>query len=106
MNPDQKPRTGLLAKLLVAQTAAGNVAKRGENKDQKYSYARAEDVIAEASKALNDAGLVAHMEYGEFASTEITSRNGGRGLSVTLPASLVISDPDSGEERSIPSTRR
>lgn len=90
-------KKGLGAKLLVAQIAAGNVPKRGHNQKQNYDYVRAEDVIDHASQALHDAGLVCSMSFGEPVVREITSRGGGAGLLVTLPATLRIIDPDTGE---------
>lgn len=95
-------RKGLLAKLLVAQTAATAVEKKGRNQSQNYDYARAEDVIAEAQEALHGADLVGYMRPGGVDATEITSSSGNAGLFVTLLAELVIADPDSGEVFEIP----
>jgi hypothetical protein len=89
---------GLYPKLLLAQSEAKGVGKAGRNEDQKYNYAKAEDVIAEAHRALHAAGLVAFMRPGEMESREITSRNGAGGLFVTLHAELVIIDPDPFDE--------
>jgi hypothetical protein len=89
---------GLYPKLLLAQSEAKGVGKAGRNEDQKYNYAKAEDVIAEAHRALHAAGLVAFMRPGEMESREITSRNGAGGLFVTLHAELVIIDPEGNDE--------
>ena len=96
MSAATEPST-LLGKLLEAQRAAGAVGKQGRNEDQGYDYARAEDVIAEAQRALHEAGLVGYMRPGEVESTGVQSRSGTAGLFVTLHAVLVIADPESGE---------
>lgn len=89
---------GLFAKLLVAQTAASGVGKQGRNEAQGYSYARAEDVIAEAQKALQTGGLVGYLVPGEVEQVEVQSNQGSSGLFVTLHAELVIVDPESPVE--------
>jgi hypothetical protein len=93
VTPSDGPK-GLYAKLLVAQTSAHGVGKQGENRAQGYSYARAEDVIEEAQRALHEARLVAYMRPVEVEEREITSQQGSGGLFVTLKAELVIVDPD------------
>lgn len=93
---------GLMAKLLVAQAAAQAVGKQGRNKDQGYDYARAEDVIAEAQRALHEAGLVGYMMPGEVESTAVQSRGGSSGLFVTMHATLVVADPDGTDRLEVP----
>lgn len=88
---------GLYAKLLVAQTNASGVEKQGRNVDQNYSYARAEDVIAEAQRALHDAELVGYTRPGEREIQRVESQRGTAGLFVTQALALVIVDPDSGD---------
>lgn len=85
---------GLYPKLLLAQETATAVEKKGENTGHKYHYAKAEDVIAEAQRALHVAKLVGFMRPGEVETTQIQSREGNGGIMATLKAELVIRDPD------------
>lgn len=91
----------LLEKLLTASRDANPVAKAGENKAQSYNYARAEDVIAEARRALHAAGLVAVIDCKPAGSSEITSSSGSRGLLVRVDATLRVLDPSSGRAMAI-----
>lgn len=98
----KKKADGLYPKLLKAQEAASAVGKLGKNTDQGYSYARAEDVIEEAQRALHAAELVGYMVPGEVESTPITAKSGTSGLFVTVHSTLEIRDPESEELLSIP----
>lgn len=90
--------SGLYAKLLDAQTKAHAVEKKGQNKDQGYSYAQASDVIEEAQKALHEAGLVGYMQHGEVIDREVESQRGSAGLFVTIISTLVVVDPETGDD--------
>lgn len=100
----------LYAKLREAQAAVARVGKEGTNTHQHYDYTKADDVIAAASKAVTDAGLVAWSEgEGEQSglpySLEIVegrTSGGGPKLTVTARGRLVILDPDSGERQHFP----
>lgn len=92
----------LLTKLHVAQKNASAVAKKGKNTAQHYDYARAEDVIKEAQKALHDAGLVGTMAFGNTDSHDIESNKGSAGIYITVQGELRIAEPDSGESISVP----
>ena len=97
------PTPDLFAKLLVAQSNAQTVEKAGRNQAQNYRYARAEDVIAEAQRALHEANLVGYMEpTGDPDEQAIESSGGTGGLFVRLRARLVIVDPDDGARLTIP----
>lgn len=56
------PRNPLAAALVAAQKHAGNVPKASTNSFHRYRYASGEDVIAEARRALSDAGLALAVE--------------------------------------------
>ncbi len=88
------------ARLLNAQTAAKTVGKQGENKSQGYKYARAEDVIAEAHRALHEAGLTGVISFDDIETRAVQSSSGTNGLFVTLKSSLVVAD-DKGEVATI-----
>jgi hypothetical protein len=90
---DAKPE-GLYPKLLLAQTTAQAVGKAGRNEAQHYNYAKAEDVIKEAQRALHAAELVAFIRPVEIEEREITSQQGSGGLFVIVKLELVIVDPD------------
>jgi ERF superfamily len=102
MSNDQPPPEAppapdpLLEKLLKASKDAKAVAKSGENKAQGYNYARAEDVIAEARRALHKAGLVAVIDFTVEGAKEIKSSSGTGGLFVRVAAVLRVLDPESG----------
>jgi hypothetical protein len=83
--------------LLEAQKAASAVEKKGQNKDQGYSYVLAADVIEAAQKALHDVGLVAMMSYTEAEERPIQSKTGTHGVYVLLRSELKIIDPEHGE---------
>lgn len=51
-------KQSLHRKLFLARKAAEAVEKRGENQSGDYTYARAEDVLAEASKQLEKRGIL------------------------------------------------
>ncbi|MQA76276.1 MAG: hypothetical protein GEU88_18420, partial [Solirubrobacterales bacterium] len=93
---------GLLGKLLAAQAAAHGVAKRGRNTDQRYEYARADDVIAEARRALHGAGLVGYLRFSEPALEPTRSKSGSEGMLCTLAGAVCIADPESGETLEVP----
>ena len=71
-------------RLAKARAAIRTVGKRGENTAQRYKYARAEDVIAEARKALADAGLILTSEVVGMTPTPITASSGAGGRLVDL----------------------
>lgn len=91
--------TTLFEKFLDAQSKAQAVGKQGHNQKQNYKYARAEDVIAEAQRALHEAGLVGWMAHGEVTSHEVTSQGGSAGLFVSLASTLVVVDPSDPAHR-------
>ena len=93
---------GLLRRLGEAQKAAKTVGKQGRNEKQNYDYARAEDVIAEARNALHSAGLVATMAFEDVKPLEVTSKNGGAGIFITLAGALRIACPETGETLEVP----
>ena len=89
---------GLHAKLVAAAAAASSVEKKGKNKQQGYDYVRAEDVIAEAQKALNGAGLVVLPTMGDIETVrEYTTKNGGFGLMLRVEMLYRVIDPESGD---------
>ncbi|HUB98852.1 MAG TPA: ERF family protein [Solirubrobacterales bacterium] len=90
--------TGLYSKLVEAAKAAGSVDKKGKNTAQNYEYARAEDVIDAASKALTGAGLALIPTMGEVETLrEYTTKSGGFGLMVRVEMIYKVVDPDSTE---------
>lgn len=82
-------------KLLDAQRSVDAVVKRGQNTEQRYSYATAADVIGVCRKALHDAGL-----YSAVTATKVTERQefvtqkGTKGLHVEVRVTLWIRDPE------------
>jgi hypothetical protein len=91
-------KSGLAAKLVKARLAVGSVEKAGRNDQQKYDYAKAEDVAVAAEKALLDQGLLADLDVTDSSETPIKSRQGSDGLIVKVVCRLIVTDPDSGEE--------
>lgn len=79
----------LYAALLKAQQSVQPVSKDGNNKFMGYRYATAEDMVAQAKLALNNAGLVLTL----VRKTVRESANGG----TELFQELVLAHPDSGE---------
>lgn len=57
MDETPKPKTGLIAALVAAQTDVKPVAKDSRNEFHRYNYASADDVIAGARAALDNHGL-------------------------------------------------
>lgn len=94
---------GLAAKLVEAALDVENVTKRGNNTQQKYRYAMAEDVAAAATKALLARGVIADFECIRSEAHPIKSRQGTDGLIVTARCRLVVTDSETGEshERSV-----
>lgn len=94
--PDPTPK-GLAAKLVEASLDVENVEKRGENTQQHYRYATAEDVAAAATKALLARGVLCEFEVLSAEQMPMTSRGGGSGLIVTVTLRMIVTDADSGE---------
>jgi hypothetical protein len=86
----------LFEKLLAASQEANPVPKEGENTDQHYNYARAEDVIKEARRALHASGLVAVIDFTVESVKPITSSRGTGGMFCRVSAELRVFDPASG----------
>lgn len=82
-------------KLLKAQQSVDAVVKRGQNTQQRYSYATAADVIAVCRKALHEAGL-----YSAVIKTKVKERHefitakDAKGLHVEVEVTLAIRDPE------------
>jgi hypothetical protein len=92
-----RPPEGLTKKIHEAALDVESVEKRGQNQDQKYQYAMAEDVAAAATKALLKQGVVADLEVVDCRSTPITSKGGTAGMIATVIANLHVTDTESGE---------
>lgn len=89
--------TGLTTKLLAASLRVSNVEKKGRNDQQKYDYAKAEDVAAVAYDALTAEGLLVEFEILDSSEIQITSAKGSHGMIVTVSGQLVITDPETGD---------
>lgn len=69
--------TGIAKRLLAAQRGARDVEKDSTNKHHRYAYASADDIAAEARRALNEAGLAltrigwVHMPWTEQSPARI-----------------------------------
>ena len=69
------------ASALIA--AEGGVSKVGYNREQKYSYRRAEDVFASVNKALVKTGLAVWPESVEFLSGDVTQTKSGSRIAIS-----------------------
>lgn len=96
--PEASPaKSGLYAKLVIAASSAGGVAMEGKH-SQGWSYARAEDVIREAQKALNGAGLIVLPTIGEVEKLrEYKTSSGAYGVMVQVEMLYRVIDPETGE---------
>lgn len=91
---------GLAVKLLKAQESVAAVVKRGQNTEQRYSYATAADVIDVSRKALHGAGLVSAItDVDVTARRPFETKNKTKGLHVEVAVKLVVIDPDSDQEQ-------
>lgn len=88
---------GLAQKLVTARKAVERVAKKGKNTGQNYDYVRAEDVIDEAKKGLDEAEIVVLMEIANVETERISSSSGGGGKLVTVDFEISVIDGESGE---------
>lgn len=93
-------QTTLGQKLAAAAAAVEAVGKEGENTQQKYRYARAEDVAKAAIKALTDQGLLHRFDVESMENTPITARSGGSGMICHIRGTLTVWDPSpEGDEQ-------
>lgn len=92
MSKAERNRPTLRRKLLLARKAAEAVEKRGTNSEGDYTYARAEDVLAEASKQLEKRGILIVPEMVEEAL-----HFGKEGTIAKAVIVYEVSDTESGE---------
>jgi len=80
MAEKDKPKTGLMAALIQAQSKVESVKKGSTNTFHKYSYASAEDVLTGAREALDDCGLAVFQAGWEFVEIgrEVIRPDGGK----------------------------
>lgn len=94
---ETKP-SSLYSKLIAAAASVSGVEKNGKNTQQNYDYAKAEDVIAAASKALVGAGLALLPTMGEVETLrEYETRSGSYGVTVRVEMLYMVVDPETGE---------
>jgi hypothetical protein len=94
-----KQQSGLHKKLITAAKSVNGVEKKGQNAQQGYAYARAEDVIAVASQALTGVDLSVVPTMGEVETIrEYETRGGSYGVTVRVEMLYTVVDPDTGEE--------
>jgi hypothetical protein len=92
------PTGALYRKLIVAAASVSSVEKNGQNNQQNYEYAKAEDVIAAASKALVDADLAVLPTMGTVEIIrEYETRSGSYGVTVRVEMLYTVADPETGE---------
>lgn len=87
----EEPKS-LTQKLVEAALEVPHIEKGGRNEQQKYNYAKAEDVAAAATKALLSRGVLAEFECLESVETPITTKSGTSGLIVKAICELVVID--------------
>lgn len=101
VTPGDKPFSmpeELAKKLAVARESVGRVSKNGQNRDQNYSYVRAEDVVAEASAALNAAGVIVGAPgHQNIVFEDLSSRGGSSGKFVKVEFLFSVADKDTGK---------
>jgi hypothetical protein len=100
--PAETAPSGLYAKLLEAQRAAGSVSKSGRNDHHNYDYVKAEDVVRDGKAALNGAGLAVQIRVDEVETEAGRTSSGGASATATVTGALVVIDPDSGEQHETP----
>lgn len=83
----------LAAKLAKARKAAKGVEKKGRNDHHKYDYARAEDVVREAERVLQEEGVLLLPEVVEV----VESRPENGGLIVQAHLLYHVVDAETGE---------
>ena len=84
----------LAAKLVDASLDVEHVEKRGENTQQNYHYATAEDVIGAATKALLQRQILS-----EFEPTPQTllPTPSGKGFIAVITGRMIVTDAETGE---------
>ena len=90
-------RSTLADALAKARAEVAVVAKLGENSAQRYRYARAEDIVREARKALAGAGLTLTDEVSGLSTERIESRNGAVGRLTDVKMRYYLTYAESGE---------
>jgi hypothetical protein len=88
----------LATKLVDAALDVEAVQKRGRNDQQKYDYARAEDIANAAAKALLKHRVLVDFEFPRVEHTPIKSNKGTDGMLTTVHGHLIATDADSGEQ--------
>lgn len=98
---DDKVQTGqanLATKLHKARAAANPVGKEGRNDQQKYDYVRAEDVIAEAQRVLDQVAVVVTPQILDVQLEEAGQTRGGTISRIaTVLLEFDVTDAESGE---------
>lgn len=93
----------ITAKLVQIADQCGYIQKGSENKEQKYRYAAAADVMRKINPALVEAKVVSIPEFSILSEKEKHTSKGAVWQLVTVQCKLQIIDSESGESVTVAS---